>query len=98
MEEAMPRRFKLRLISAIALAVTVIAPIGAHATTGPRSAAVGTVGHEGRWFTDAQGRVLIFHGADIDLTAFDASKDPALMQSLGFNSVKIYVPGASIQP
>jgi len=70
----------------------------AHAATGRESRDVGAVSHVGRWMTDPQGRVLIFHGADIDLSAFDAKKDPALMKSSGFNSVKFYVPGASIEP
>ena len=77
------------------MVAALVAPIAAHAE--------GTVSHVGRWFTDEQGRVLIFHGGVVDLCGnsnapFDLASDPASLESAGFNSIKIGVAWNAIEP
>src|SRR3989442_85313 len=75
---------------AAVMVAALVAPIATHAAD---------VSHVGRWFTDEAGRVLIFHGAVIrDITALDLVTDPASLESVGFNSVKINPGWLEIEP
>ena len=89
----MPRRWLLALL-AMAIALTSAPAAGA------------TIGHAGRWITDAQGRVLIPHGVNMvnkvrpyspATTGFGAD-DASFLARNGLNVVRLGVIYAAVEP
>lgn len=71
-----------------------------------RAAPNAPFGHEGRWITDAQGRVVIVHGVNMvykrkpyapDAIGFDED-DAAFLANEGFNGVRLGVIWAAVEP
>ena len=57
------------------------------------------VSHVGRWFTDRQGRVLVFHGAEVDsVEHIEAGKDSAIFEGAGFNMLHLMTNWAAMEP
>jgi len=90
------RRF-FALCSAIVL---IAAPVSARSPEAP------SIGHRGRWFTDARGRVLIFHGVNMvmkvppyqpSVLGFD-DDDAALLAREGFSTVRLGVILKGVEP
>jgi endoglycosylceramidase len=83
-----------RLLAASLLTLLAAGPAGAAAPREP-------LGHSGRWITDADGRVVIFHGAAVTPDGFAskpletaeeagfAEADAAFLASHGFNLVRL---------
>lgn len=72
-----------------------------------------TLGHAGRWMTDAEGRVVILHGVNVptkgaappagSIPAYPAyldfgDDDAARIASMGFNSVRLTVERYAVEP
>ncbi|MGI8461963.1 MAG: cellulase family glycosylhydrolase [Solirubrobacterales bacterium] len=90
-------RSKLALALA---AASLAAPVAA------QSAPAEPLGHEGRWITDAQGRVVVLHGANVVAKGDPAlpadrgfgADDAAFLAANGFNTVRLGVDFQSIEP
>jgi endoglycosylceramidase len=73
----------------------------------PTSASVGRqLSHAGRWITDANGRVVVFHGTNMvyklapfyPAAAGFGSEDAAYLRRLGFNAVRVGVIWQALEP
>jgi endoglycosylceramidase len=71
-----------------------------------RAAPTGPLGHEGRWITDATGRVVVVHGINMvyklppyypAATGFGAD-DAAFLRRIGFNAVRVGVIWKALEP
>lgn len=116
------RTLRVSLVSmALALVATAGAAVSPRSAVPPASAAtpagsrsrlskspepVGPIGHEGRWLTDADGRVVLLHGVNmVEKTApyypsafgFGA-KDAAWLLSNGLRVVRLGVLGTGLMP
>ena len=78
--------------------------VGAAVVTDPRPA--GTISHEGRWLTDAAGRVLMLHGTNMvskgapyypAAAGFD-DDDGAWLEANGFDVVRLGVMATALMP
>ena len=86
-------------IAALAAAVSLPAAAAQAAPTAP-------LGHSGRWITDANGRVVILHGMNMvfkrppyyPAAAGFGDDDAAFLQRNGFNSVRLGVIYAGVEP
>jgi endoglycosylceramidase len=87
----------------LALACGVVAAL---LVTVPAQAAAPRIGHDGRWLTDAQGRVVILHGINMvdkrppyapDAVGF-GEDDAAFLADQGFNAVRLGVIYAAVEP
>ena len=83
-------------VLALLVGVLLLAP----ATAGAQ------ISHDGRWFTDSQGRTLILHGVNMvskrppyapDATGFGAD-DARFLAANGFNTVRLGVIYAAVEP
>lgn len=109
-----PRTGVAAVVTLLLLAATVGAAQPTGATVGgtapaPRAAAstvAGPIGHEGRWLTDAEGRVVYFHGVNLVAKTpgqtpadmgFDAD-DAAFLADNGFDAVRLGTTAASLMP
>jgi len=100
-------RARLAIVSVLFLSALIglPAPPGAAAPVAPTDPA-GPVGHEGRWLTDADGRVLLPHG--VNLVAKEPGETPEDMgfgeddagwlAENGFEVVRLGTTAASIMP
>lgn len=89
-------------MSAVGLVLSVSLVLSATAAARPRA----PLGHAGRWITDASGRVVILHGVNMvyklrpyspDAAGFNAD-DAAFLRAHGFNSVRLGVLYAGLEP
>src|SRR5207245_1404307 len=95
----LPRRFAV-ICCAIVL---VAAPISGVSARAPQQA---SIAHRDRWFTDARGRVLIFHGVNMTMKVppYQPSAlgfgddDAALLAREGFNTVRLGAILKAIEP
>jgi endoglycosylceramidase len=87
---------------ALALAVAVVAAAPVVAQAAPAL----PLGHDGRWITDAQGRVVNLHGINMvykrppyapDAVGF-GDDDAAFLAAEGFNAVRLGVIYAAVEP
>lgn len=92
-------RAKPLLLIACVLTCLAAQPAGATVPTHP-------LGHEGRWITDAQGRVVFIHAVNMvykrppyypQATGFGAD-DAAFLHRHGFNAVRLGVIYAGVEP
>jgi endoglycosylceramidase len=86
-------------LAAVAAALGLLAAAAQAAPTAP-------LGHSGRWITDANGRVVILHGVNMvykrppyyPAAAGFGDDDAAFLQRFGFNSVRLGVIYAGVEP
>jgi endoglycosylceramidase len=90
---------RVRLALACLAAIACIAPNASAAPSSPLS-------HAGRWITDARGRVVILHGANMvykvapfypSAAGFD-DDDAAFLERMGFNAVRVGVIWSALEP
>src|SRR5439155_19717630 len=68
----------------------------------PPAVSAPSVGHAGRWFTDNNGRVLIFHGAEAagsspgSEASLDPESDSAAFEGAGFNILHLMTNWATM--
>jgi endoglycosylceramidase len=101
------------LVVALVAAAWLLPHVGA-ATAEPttpvgRAGPRGVIGHDGRWFLDADGRVVLFHGVNLvekfpatdpptpAEAGFDAD-DAAFLRDQGFNVVRLGVVFSAVMP
>lgn len=97
-------RPRVRLVVVSVLFLSAL--IGPPAPAGAAAAAPGPVGHDGRWLTDGDGRVLLPHG--VNLVAKEPGETPeemgfgeddaAWLADNGFEVVRLGTTAASIMP
>jgi endoglycosylceramidase len=89
-----------------ALLALVAATVCCAGATSASAAPKLPLGHAGRWITDAKGRVVVMHGANLVYKVapfypaagpFGAS-DAAFLRSLGFNAVRVGVLWEALEP
>ena len=94
------RSSKLAIVS-VALVVTLL--LGASAT---QAASLSRLGHEGRWITDAKGRVVILHGTNMvykrppyapDAAGFGRD-DASFLARNGFNYIRLGIIWKALEP
>ncbi len=98
---------KLRGLLLSCLVVGALAVCGAFPVSASASVAGGEqLGHAGRWFTDAGGRVLVMHGVNMvyklapyypAAAGFGAS-DAAYLQKIGLTAVRVGVIWKAVEP
>jgi endoglycosylceramidase len=94
------------LVIVACLALSACTVVSFPAPPSPTPAPGSAVWHHGPWFTDSQGRVLLFHGVNmVDKQApyYPAaegfsSADISLLQSMGMNVVRLGVIFAGVMP
>jgi endoglycosylceramidase len=97
----MPRRRLVPLLAAAVLAaLALLAPAAAHARI------AFPLGHDGRWITDAHGRVVLLHGFNVvdklapyapDALGFGAD-DAAFLAAEGYDTVRLGVMYQAVEP
>src|SRR5437773_8011965 len=89
-----------RIVSVLALIGMIALPASARAPEHP------SIGHRGRWLTDASGRAVIFHGVNMVMKVppYQPSAlgfgddDAALLAREGFNTVRLGAILKAIEP
>lgn len=93
---------RLRALLLAILVATVCGAAAAQASAAPKL----PLGHAGRWITDADGRVVVMHGANLvyKLAPFYPAAGPfgpsdaAYLRSLGFTAVRVGVLWEALEP
>src|SRR5205085_8209759 len=88
------------LVALLAVLGLIAAPASARSSEHP------SIGHNGRWFTDASGRVVIFHGVNMVMKVppYQPSAmgfgddDAALLAHEGFNTVRLGLILKGLEP
>jgi len=109
-----PTRLLLSLVAAGALSVACVTTPHAGGGGGPGAPGrgiasptpVGPIGHQGRWLTDATGRVLLLRGINFvpkeapyyPSAAGFGEKDAAWLEDHGFDAVRLGLTGTGIMP
>lgn len=103
------RRLAITLAFSLPLLATVIAlpaPAGAHRARWGARGPLPPLGHEGRWLTDAAGRVVMLHGVNqvskappFHPSAFGfGADDAAFLAEQGFNAVRLGIAFEGLMP
>ena len=89
-----------RIVSVLALIGMIALPASARAPEHP------SIGHRGRWLTDASGRAVIFHGVNMVMKVppYQPSAmgfgddDAAMLAREGFNTVRLGMTAEAVEP